>query len=313
MMIRIQSLLRVLVVVLVAVPAAAQAPEETNVDEVAAYQAWYLANAAGEAAKATEAARAYIEKFPQGEHAEYLGKWLAGAQWGAFNEAIKKKDMAEMVRLGEARLQQDPKDLAYLYWMSLNLRQNELLTSAAAAHHAQAGDFSRRAIDLIAAGGVPAGADPAKWDKDANLAWLHQNLGLVAAKTGQTEAALAAYEASSALAPQDVAIQARNSLGCGSLHKDLYDKAVAAYQALPDAEPAADAPSAAVKEAVDTANRHADAAIECWARFLGVMGTSGSAELRSRIESTLSALYQYRHPDAPEGYKALVEKYALTR
>ena len=304
------TLLRVLVVVLMAVPTFAQ---ETNVDEVAAYQAWYLANAAGETAKATEAARAYVEKFPAGEHAEYLRKWLAGAQWGAFNEAIKKKDMAEMVRLGDERLAQDPKDLAALYWMALNLRQNELLSTAEAVHAEKAGDFSKRAIELIEAGGVPAGVDPAKWNKDANLAWLHQNVALVAAKAGHTEEALARYEKSSALAPKEVAIQARNSLGCGSLHKELYDKSVAAYQALPEAERTGDAPSEAAKAAVDTANTHADAAIECWARFLGVMGTSGSAELRSRIESTLSALYQYRHPEEPEGYKALVEKYAASR
>jgi hypothetical protein len=83
------------------------------------------------------------------------------------------------------------------------------------------------------------------------------------------------------------------------------------YQALPEAERTGDSPSAAAQAAIDEANRHADAAIECWAKFLGATAGSTAQDLRSKIEAALAALYQYRHPDAPEGYKELVTKYTL--
>jgi tetratricopeptide (TPR) repeat protein len=192
--------------------------------------------------------------------------------------------------------------------MALNLRQNELLGAGADPHADEAVEFSRKAIERIEAGAVPVGVDAAKWNKDANLAWLHQNLALVAAKQGKTDEALAAYEKSSALSPKDVALNARNTLGCGTLHKAKYDQAVAQYQALPEAARTSDPPAAEATAAIDLANREADAAIDCWARFMAVTASSPS-EVRTKVEQALAALYQYRHPDEPQGYQALVEKH----
>ena len=292
-------------------PAPPAAAQEASLDEASAYQAWFTANAANDLPQASDLAQAYLDKFPSGQYAEYLGKWLTGRRWSLFNEAIKKKDMAEMVRLGEARLKQDPKDLTYLYWMALNLRQHELLAPSDVTHAKEAKDFSARAIELIDAGGQPAGVDAAKWNKDVNLAWLHQNLALLAAKEGNKDEALEHYELSSTLAPKDVGIQARNTLGCGAIYKDRYDEAVAKYQALPGGERSAESPSAAATQPIGEANANADKAIDCWAHFLGVTRGAASEAVRSKMEATLAALYKYRHPDEPEGYKALVEKYAL--
>jgi hypothetical protein len=292
------------------VPAPPAVAQEASLEEASAYQAWFAANAAKDMPKALDLAQAYLDKFPKGQYADYLGKWHTGMQWNLFNEAIKTKDMAEMVRLGEARLKQDPKDVTYLYWMALNLRQNELLGPADLTHAKETADFSRRAAELIEGGAQPAGVDAAKWNKNANLAWLHQNLALVAAKGGSDDESLKEYETSSALAPSDVGIQARNALGSGSIYKDKYDKAVAKYQALPDAERSPESPSPAATQLIDEANANADKAIESWAHFLGVTKGAASEAVRSQMEATLAALYRYRHPDEPEGYKALVDKYA---
>jgi tetratricopeptide (TPR) repeat protein len=283
------------------------AQQEANIEEVTAYTAFHAAQTAGDAAKATELARAYLEKFPKGQYAEALTKWLGGARWARFNEAIKKKDMAGMVTVGREALAQDPADINYLYWMAVNLRQNELL-GGGDANAAAAAEFSRAAIERIEAGAVPVGVDAAKWNKDAVLAVLHQNLALVAARQDKADEALQHYEKSSALAPRDVAINARNTLGCGTLHKSKYDDAVARYQALPEAARTSDPPSADATAAVDLANKEADAAIQCWARFLAVTAANPS-ETRNKVEQALAALYQYRHPDQPQGYQALVEKY----
>jgi len=282
--------------------------QEGNVEEVTAYGAFHAAQTAGDNAKAAELARAYLEKFPKGQYAEFLAKWITGARWAGFNEAIKKKDMAGMVTIGREGLAADPADVNYLYWMALNLRQNELLAAGEPANIDAAAEFSKKAIERIEGGAVPVGVDAAKWNKDAHLAWLNQSLALIAAKQGRGDEALQYYEKSSALSPKDVALNARNTLGCGTLHKAKYDAAVAKYQALPEASRTSDPPAAEAKAAIDSANAEADAAIECWARFLAVTAANPS-ETRTRVEQALGALYTYRHPDQPQGYQALVEKY----
>jgi tetratricopeptide (TPR) repeat protein len=283
------------------------AQQEASVEEVTAYTAFHAAQTAGDAAKATELAREYLQKFPKGQYAEALTKWLGGARWGRFNEAIKKKDMAGMVTIGREALAEDPNDVNYIYWMAINLRQNELL-SGGDANAAAAAEFSTKAIERIEGGAVPVGVDAAKWNKDAVLALLNQNLALIAAKQGKPDEALKYYEKSSSLAPKDVAINARNTLGCGTLHKSKYDDAVAKYQALPEAARTSSPPAAEATAAIDAANKEADAAIECWARFLAVTAANPS-ETRNKVEQALAALYQYRHPDQPQGYQAMVEKY----
>lgn len=282
--------------------------QEASVEEVTAYGAFHAAQTAGDTAKATELARAYLEKFPQGQYAEFLAKWQTGARWTRFNDAIKKKDMAGMVTVGREGLAQDPSDLNYVYWMALNLRQNELLAGSEAPNAEAAAEFTRKAMERIEAGGVPVGVDAAKWNKDANLAWLNQSLALLAAKQGKPDEALQYYEKSSALNPKDAGLNARNTLGCGTLHKSKYDQAVARYQALPEAARTSAPPAAEATAAVEGANKEADATIECWARFMAVTAANPS-DVRTKVEQALAALYQYRHPDQPQGYQALVEKY----
>jgi tetratricopeptide (TPR) repeat protein len=294
-----------LAVALFPIPGAGQEKaEDQNVEEIAAYMAWYGASTAGETEKALAAAKEYLAKYPKAQNADYVRKWMVGLQWKSFNEAVQKKDMAGMVRIGRTQLSSEPRDPGFAYWMAWYLRQNELLGAGDAAHAKDAEELSRIAIDFVEKGGVATGIDPAKWNKQANLAWLHQNLALVAAKDDRLREAIEHYEASSRLAPGDAALNARNHLGCGSVNKSLYDRAVAKYQGLPEAERSPQGPSEAARQALDTVNRHADAAIECWARFLA--GGSGSAELRSRIEAAIAALWSYRHPEEPEGWKALV-------
>jgi tetratricopeptide (TPR) repeat protein len=194
--------------------------------------------------------------------------------------------------------------------MALNLRQNEILGSGNPTHSKEAADYSKRAIELIEAGVQPAGVDASKWNKDGNLAWLHQNLALIAATAGAKDEALKQYEQSSALAPSEIAIQARNTLGCGSIYKDKYDESVAKYQALPEAERSPENPSPTASQLIEQANQDADRAIDSWAHFLGVTKGTAAEAVRTKMEATLAAFYKYRHPEEPEGYKALVEKYS---
>ena len=75
------------VAVLVLTPVAPAAAQEQ--DEALAYHAWFAANQAQDNEKAVAAAEAYLEKFPSGQYAEFLSKWLAPAKLSKLNEAIK--------------------------------------------------------------------------------------------------------------------------------------------------------------------------------------------------------------------------------
>src|SRR5206468_506320 len=183
-------------------------------DESTAYTAWYAASEAKEMAKAYALAGEYLAKFPSGQYAEFLKKWLAGARGALFNEAIKAKDMDAMLRVGKERLAES---------------------------------------------------------RDDN--------------------ALQHFETSTRLAATNPVLKTYNSLYCGSLHKQKYDAAVARLKALPEAE-RGDTPSEAAKAVVAEANREADAAIDCWDRFLALAETQKASEdVRTRIGKTASDLF----------------------
>jgi tetratricopeptide (TPR) repeat protein len=272
-------------------------------DEIALYQSWYAASEAKDVAKGYAAARDYLEKFPKGQYAAYLGKWASGARGMLFNQALEAKDMATMLRLGQERLREDPKDLSYLLALALNLRRHELFASPPDfAHAEEAADFSRRVIALVEAGQVPPGTDPAKWNRTDALAWLHQNLAIVAARQDKEDEALAAYRKSSELDPGNGGLVAYNSLMSGSILRGRYDRAVERYKALPEEQRQGEAPGAEAKAVLEEANAQADAVIEQWSRFVALAEASDSyGETRTKIRQALSDLWSFRHPDDPEG------------
>ena len=172
--------------------------------------------------------------------------------------------------------------------MALNLRINELFANPPKdAHAAEVTELSKRAVDLIEGGKLPTGADPSKWKRD--------------------DTALQHFEKSTRLAATNPVLKTYNSLYCGSLRKQKYDAAVARFQALPEAE-RADTPSEAAKAAIEQANKEADAAIDCWARFVALAEAQNASEdVRARISKTAADLYAYRNPQDPEGFRKLVD------
>lgn len=300
-----------LVVALGAGAPAAQT-QEASVEEVVAYQAWYQASQSGDVAKATEAGQAFLKQFPDGANAAYVKQWLGQLRGGQFNQAIKDANTAELIRIGREQLAENPDDLSYLIALSVNLRKNVLLGSQKNPEwEAAAGEFAAKAIQLVEKGAVPAGGDPAKFNKQATLAMLEQVAAISAQKANKNEAALAHYEKSLALAPTSAALAGYNGFYCGKLRKDRYDAAVAAYQALPEAARTAAEPGPEVKAALDEANAQADAAIACWAAFLGAtQKTNPFGDVRGTIEAAARALWQSRHPDDAAGLDALIAKHA---
>src|SRR5512138_1284621 len=61
---------------LLVLPAAPAAAQEVVQDEGSAYRAWHDASQAGDNAKALAAAKEYVAKYPSGQYADFVKKWM---------------------------------------------------------------------------------------------------------------------------------------------------------------------------------------------------------------------------------------------
>ncbi len=278
--------------------AAAQDPKQEEAD---AYKAWYDANAAKDLAKAVPLAKAYLEKFPSGQYAAYLkDKWLPQTRGYLFNEAMKAKNTAEMIRIAQEALAEKPGNLDYIYLVAVNIRQNEISTQSPNYSNAGvAADYSQQAIKLIEAGGVPTVVDKAKWNQNAQLAYLYHTLAILEEQKKNSDRALELYAKASSYEANNPAF----SFACGRLHQEKYLAAVQKYQAFPEADREGEPAKAALAEA----NAHADKVIDCWAKFVALSTTKTAT--RDQVEKVITDLYKYRHPDSPDGLQKLIEQY----
>jgi tetratricopeptide (TPR) repeat protein len=275
--------------------------------EADAYKTWYDAYSAKDTGKAMDAAKAYLDKFPNGDHAAYLKGWVFSTRAQLFNQALQSKNTDDMIRISSEVLTADPENLDYLYTLAMAIRQNELFAPTPNfSHAAQEQDYSNRSIKLIEAGKVPATVSKDKWNKNLALATLYQNLALIAANNKDLDKALENYEKSIALDPAN----AFDYLACGSLRQSKYQASVAKYQAIPEADRTADPPKPEVKAALDDVNKQADSVIDCWAHFMALTEANNQfGSTRGQVGQALDALYKFRHPDSPDGLQKLIDQY----
>ena len=281
-------------------PAAAQdAPE--GQDEALAYHAWFAANQTQDNAKAVEAAEAYLEKFPSGEYAEFLSKWLAPAQLAALNEAIKAGQVDQMLGVGNQILAKDPENLNVVYALAFQVRRRELMAKPRNyAHAADAVKLSQKAISLVESGKTLAGVQ--NFDKNATLAWLYQNLAIVEGKGGASNKAVELYKKSTSLAPQDPAIAGRNLLELLSWRQATYADAANAYNALPEEARTAAEPSPEVQAARARVNEEADELIDVAASFVALAEVKSLPQAtRDKVYGVLESVYKARNPSDADG------------
>jgi hypothetical protein len=285
-------------------PAPAQ---EASAEETVAYQTWFAANAQNMKEKATEAAQAYLAKFPKGQYAAYLKNWLFGPQLQAFTAAAQAKNTDEMIKVGREIIKQDPENLAIPQNIAVNLRRLELAASPANFTHAnEAVEFSTSAIKLIEAGKTIEGGT---FNKNASLALLYQIQALVAGNAKKSQEAIDLYKKSTASDPGNLGIVANNLLALASLYRDPYSAAAAAYQALPEADRQAAEPSAEVKAALEKVHAAADPLIDSWARFVALARARNvAAEAREQVLGSVKTVYGTRYGGDLSGLEPLIQK-----
>ena len=283
--------------------------QDPKAEEAALYKAWYDANQAKDFPKAIELAKEFLTKFPSGQNAAYLkDKWLPNMRGFMFNEALKAKNVADMIRIGTEALATDAENLDYLYLLAINIRELELAANPANfAHSTEGTDFTQRSIRLIESGKKPTVIKD--WKQNDALAYLYQTLAIIEEKNKNTDKALEYYAKSGTLKPTEAVY----FFNIGRINQDFYLAAVQKFQAMPEAD--RNAPDAEmkpeVKAARDEVNKRADAVINSWARFLALTTTNNPwGATRDKIKGTVTELYKYRHPDSPEGLQKLIDHYS---
>jgi hypothetical protein len=277
------------------------AAQDAAAEEAAAYKAWYEANNAKNFPKAMELAKAYLEKYPNGQYAAYLkDKWIPGARKVLLSDAVAAKNVAEIDRLGKDIMAADPESLDFALFLASQLRTLDTNFQYAP----DTVQFTQTAIRLIDAGKTPTpsqGAPPFK--KNETLGYLHDTLASVDEHDKNTEKALEHYEHAAMNDPMN----ARYFFNCGRLHQGRYATAAAEYQKLPEADRTAPEPKPEVKAALDKVNAEADGVINCWARFLGLPKNDYPADVKQKVQTALTDLYKYRNNNSDAGLQKLID------
>ena len=276
-------------------------------DEAALYRAFHEASQANDNAKAFEAAKAYLEKFPTGQYAAAVKQWQDATRMTKLDAAIKEKRTADMIKAGQDILAADPENLNVIYALAFNIRRNELLASPPVFTNAAAAvDYAKKGIALVESGKTLNGV--ANFDKNATLAWMTQILAINEGKNGSETEAIKLYEKSTALAPADPLV-ARNLLAIVSLRQGQYGELAKAYNALPEADRGAAEPNAEVKAAREALNVEADALIDSAAAFVAYGRAKGlSPAIVDRVNDVLETVYKNRFPEdaALDGLKKVL-------
>jgi tetratricopeptide (TPR) repeat protein len=292
--------------------------QDPSPEEAAAYKAWFDANQAKDYAKAMELAKAYLQKFPNGNatNIQYLKtKWIPSVRGMMYKEAHDKGDVAGEIRIAKEVLAEDPDNLDYIWAVVVEIRTNEIAKNNF-AHAADAADLSQRAIRLFESGKSLTGADPAKFNKNVTLGYLHQTVALIADNSKDADKSLAEYTKAAELDPTNAAY----FFHCGRINNDRYNVAAQKYEAaqkkadaIPEADRNAAEPKPDVKATLEEAKTalaevrsKAEPVVNCWARYLGLT-TDKPSEARTTVMSVVSGLYKFLNNNSEEGLTKLIE------
>ena len=276
--------------------------QDATADEAAAYKAWYDANNAKDYPKALELAKAYLEKFPKGQYADYLKKWIPQASAAVARTglaaAVQAKNVAEIDRIGKEIMASDPESLDFALFLASQLRTLDTNFQYAA----DTAQFTQTAMRLVEAGKVPSNTP--KFNKNETLAYFHDTLASIDEHNKNTDKALEHYEHAAMIDPMN----ARYFFNAGRLHQARYAIAAEEFQKKFTAEQrSAPEPAPEVKAALDKVNAEADGVINNWARFMGLPKNDYSPEIKQKVMTALTDLYKYRNNNSDAGLSKLIE------
>ena len=125
--------------------------QDAAADEAALYKKWYDYNTAKDYVNGLEAAKAYLDKYPNGQYAAYLKKWVPQARAALLKAAVDTKNLADIDRIGKDMMAADPDNLDYALFLASQLRTSD--TNFQYAPDTE--QFTETSIRLIEAGKTP--------------------------------------------------------------------------------------------------------------------------------------------------------------
>jgi tetratricopeptide (TPR) repeat protein len=268
------------------------------------YTAWYNEK---DAAKKADVAKKYLEKFPNGQYASYMKQTVIGFKFQQFQTAAQTQNTADLFRIAKEFLAEKPEgieNITFLFWPAM---ESHRLTMKRDYQFAKDGrDFTQQAVTEIEGGKSPAMfQDKAKWEsteKNAYLARMYQNLGLIDAHDKATDQAVSEFQKALAFDPK----QTYTAFQLGLLFQGRYDEDLKKYNAVADKE------SPEAKAQLDQLHKDADDTIDALGRFLAL--TEGQAQWsnqRNSVQAVLAEYWKTRHPDDPNGSQKAVDKYKM--
>ncbi len=293
--------------------------QEISPEEAAAYKAFYDANAAKDYQKAMDLAKAYLQKFPNGNASQlaYVKKWIPSMRGYFYKIAADGKNVAEVIRIGKEVLAEDPDNLDYIWAVLLQIRTNELsATPGNFAHANEASDLAQHAIRLFEGGKTLTGVKPEDFKLNVTLAYLHQTLAMIADHNKETDKALAEYTKAGELDPTNVTY----FFHAGRIYNDRYNVAAQKYDAaqkkvdaIPEADRNAAEPKPEVKAVLDEAaaaltdvKNRAEPVINAWVRYLGLTADKPT-EARTTLLGVVTGLYKFLNNNSEDGLTKLID------
>jgi hypothetical protein len=261
---------------------------------------------------------AYLQKFPTGKYVQptdYVNPAISSGRATLFQEAVKAKNTQQAMQYANEALAKNENEFYYTYTLS-TMALADMLTpdGAKIAYLNQVTPWTQRAIAFVEGGKVPATVtDKAAWEKGkptvlANLyrtqalASMYETANAKPTSPDQYNATIDAFKKSLTHADHDAVTFYLMAQAYNAQYGILSQQ----YAALPDADKATDAGKAALAK-VDAA---ADNVIDAYIKTMAYAGTNEN--LKKAVEPSLIQLYEYRHPDSKDAWKAEVQKLAAT-
>ena len=274
------------------------AAQDAAAEEAATYKTWYELNNAKDYPKALDAAKVYLDKYPAGQYAAYLKKWIPQVRAKLMGDAVTAKNIPEITRIGKDIIAADPENLDFPLFLASQLRTLDTNFQ----YSADTQQFTQTAIRLIEAGKTPTANPNAPFKKTETLGYLHDTLASIEEHNKNADKALEHYEHAATIDPDN----ARYFFNTGRLHQARYAVAAADYQKLPEADRTAPEPKPEVKAALEKVNTEADGVINNWARFLALK-SDYPADVKQKVQTALTDLYKYRNNNSDAGLQKLID------
>lgn len=264
-----------------------------------AYDALTACNNEQDNTKKLAMAKDALGLYPKSQYVPYFKDQILKARGGIVLKAISENKAEEAFKVADEALAEDPENMFFL--LQLSDFTSRLIVSGNFTFAEKGSDYTKKLIDVINKGKIPAGIEEAKWKEGnpARLAVLHRTLGLIAGQAKKFDEAMASFTESLKFNCSDPLTYYYVSL----IHNTTYNTLSDEYKALPDEDKTGDKGKAVLEKI----NGVVDQILEDYGKLMAFSeGNAGFDKLRNNIKPSMDELYKFRHEGKLDGLDAYI-------